>query len=191
MPALPSQKADLDLGLIQPAAVFGRVVDRQSVPKLGPFLFPEVVGKSFGAMDVQIIHDQMDRVGSGVVGDDALQRRSQLRSRAIWSCQREVFSSLRLYRAEYVGRSASLVFVVGAPGLTRGHRPCRSYVIVECDWLLVQTNHRLCRVVWSFIDFEHRLHLFQVLVGEVRHGRGRDAGHPAPPAQIPTSGTTA
>ena len=74
--ALPSEKADLNLGLIQPTAVFGRVMDRQPVPEFGTFLFPEVVGKSFGAMDAQIIHDQIDRVDSGIVGDNGFQRRS-------------------------------------------------------------------------------------------------------------------
>jgi hypothetical protein len=49
----------------------------------------------------------------------------------------------------------------------------------------------LLGIVWFFIRFQNVLHLVDVILSEFGHGRGRDAGRPAPPAQIPTSGTTA
>lgn len=39
-----------------------------------------------------------------------------------------------------------------------------------------------------FVGFENVLHASDVLLVQFPHGRGRDAGHPAPPAQIPTCG---
>jgi hypothetical protein len=49
-------------------------VDREAIPKLGPFLFSEVVRERFWAMDIQVIHDQMYSVGLGVAADDSFQR---------------------------------------------------------------------------------------------------------------------
>ncbi len=57
--ALPGEKTDLDLGLIEPATVFWRVVDREAAPKLCPFFFSEVVRERLAAMDVQVIHDHV------------------------------------------------------------------------------------------------------------------------------------
>jgi len=56
---------------------------------------------------------------------------------------------------------------------------------------LIQTHYGLLRIVWPFIRLQGVLHIGNVVFIEVGHGRGRDAGRPTPPAQIPTGGTTA
>jgi hypothetical protein len=57
--------------------------------------------------------------------------------------------------------------------------------------LSIDANHRFLLREWLFIHGQHFLHAPDVFLIQLRHGRGRDAGHPAPPAQIPTSGATA
>jgi len=57
--------------------------------------------------------------------------------------------------------------------------------------LFVQAYHRLLWIIGAFINLQDVFHLVDVFVIEVGDGRGRDAGRPTPPAQIPTGGTTA
>jgi hypothetical protein len=46
-------------------------------------------------------------------------------------------------------------------------------------------------VIRPLVYFQDVFHLGDVVVIQFGHCRGRDAGLPAPPAQIPTSGATA
>jgi hypothetical protein len=62
---------------------------------------------------------------------------------------------------------------------------------MERDRLLIQADDGFGSIVRLLIHFQNVFHLFDVLGVELRNGRGRDAGHPAPPAQIPTGGITA
>jgi hypothetical protein len=56
---------------------------------------------------------------------------------------------------------------------------------------LIQTHDRLLGIIGFLIRLQNIFHFGDVLVIEFRYGCGRDAGCPAPPAQIPTCGTTA
>ncbi len=98
---------------------------------------------------------------------------------------------LRLYRAQNVGRATALVFVIASRFSTRLDSRGGTDISVQRDRFLVQAEHRLLGIVGLFIRLQHVLHLDDVVFSEVGHGRGRDAGRPAPPAQIPTGGTTA
>jgi hypothetical protein len=62
---------------------------------------------------------------------------------------------------------------------------------MERDRFFVQANHRLGGTIGFLINCQNVFHLAEVLGVQVGDGRGRDTGRPAPPAQIPTSGTTA
>jgi len=62
---------------------------------------------------------------------------------------------------------------------------------MQSHWFLVQAYYRLLWIIGAFINLQDVFHLVDVFVIEVGDGRGRDAGYPAPPAQIPTSGITA
>jgi hypothetical protein len=53
-------KADLDFRLIEPTSVLGSVVNRESLPEVGAGDLPVIVGKGFPAVDVQVIHDEVD-----------------------------------------------------------------------------------------------------------------------------------
>ena len=62
---------------------------------------------------------------------------------------------------------------------------------MQRDRLFVQTHNRFLGIVRRLVSRQDVLHLRDIFFIEIGPGRGRDAGHPAPPAQIPTSGTTA
>jgi hypothetical protein len=49
----------------------------------------------------------------------------------------------------------------------------------------------LGRIIGLLVDGQHVFHLLDVRLVQLGYGRGRDAGRPTPPAQIPTGGTTA
>ena len=97
----------------------------------------------------------------------------------------------RLYRAENIGSPAALVFVILARFPPWHRRRSRPHVRVQGDRLLIQTDYRLLRVIRPLVQFQDVFHLGDVIFIQISHRRGRDAGLPAPPAQIPTSGATA
>jgi len=98
---------------------------------------------------------------------------------------------LRLYRTENIGRTAPFVLIISPRFPSWLGRRRGAYVGVQRDWLLIHTHHRFLGIVGLFIGLKHVFHLGDVLIIEFGHGRGRDAGRPTPPAQIPTGGTTA
>jgi hypothetical protein len=71
-----------------------------------------VLRECFRPMRVQIVHDQMNGSGLGIVGDDPYQVIGKLRRRASGSRLGKVASSLRLHTAKDVGRAATLVLVI-------------------------------------------------------------------------------
>jgi hypothetical protein len=59
--ALAAKHADLDLGLVQPTPLLGGVVDPQAAPKALAGFLAEVVGERLAAVDVQVVHDHINR----------------------------------------------------------------------------------------------------------------------------------
>jgi hypothetical protein len=58
--ALPREDADFDLRLIEPAAVSGRVMDGEAIPDFCSHFRAEDGGQRFPAMDVEVVHYQVD-----------------------------------------------------------------------------------------------------------------------------------
>jgi hypothetical protein len=81
---LAGEQADLDLGLIEPTAVFRRLVNGETVPQFGPLLDAKVIQESLGAVDIQVIHDEVDRMSGGIAGDYDFQSLSELRRGPVW-----------------------------------------------------------------------------------------------------------
>ena len=74
---LPGEETDFDFGLVQPTAVFGCLVNRETVPEIGALFLTEVVCKGLPAVDVEIVHDQMDGSSKRITADDSIQDASQ------------------------------------------------------------------------------------------------------------------
>ena len=76
--ALPGKQADLDFGLIQPTPVLGRVMDGQAVPDRTASFLSEIVGERLPAMNIQVIHHQVNRSRLRIAVHDRLQRLGKL-----------------------------------------------------------------------------------------------------------------
>lgn len=60
---LPREQSDFDLSLIEPASVSRRVVYREAVPDLIADLLTEQFGQRLAAVDVEIVHNQVNSAG--------------------------------------------------------------------------------------------------------------------------------
>ena len=107
--ALAAEQADLDLHLIQPASVFGRVMYREPVPQPAAVFFPEPLHYRFATVGTEIVHDQMDGVGPWRAVRDLQQVIGELGRAAVRNRFGEVPSRLRLHATEHIGRAATLV----------------------------------------------------------------------------------
>jgi hypothetical protein len=110
--ALPRQQSDFDLGLIEPASMLGSVVHGEAVPDFLTELVTEQVSEGLAAMDVQIVHNQVNRSDAPVLQCDLESDFGELKCRSVWSGKRKMASSLRLYSAEDVGGAAALVLII-------------------------------------------------------------------------------
>ena len=85
-------------------------MDRESAPYVPADFFAEQIRQRLTAMDVEVIHNEMDRVGVGVLHRQIEGYLSELDGRAVRCGKREVAPGLRLNRAEDVSRAASFIF---------------------------------------------------------------------------------
>ena len=71
-------------------------------------------------MNVEVVDDEMDRGGVGILPDQMAGDGGEFGGRAIGRSKGKVFSSLRLHSTEDIGRPAALVFTV-LPRLAARH----------------------------------------------------------------------
>ena len=65
--ALAAEQADLNLSLIQPASMLGRVMHGKARPQPSARLLAESVHQCFAGVGAQVVQNQMDGIGAGVV----------------------------------------------------------------------------------------------------------------------------
>src|SRR5438477_9720708 len=114
---------------------------REAVPDSSAKVGSIVLGERLAAVDVQVVHNQMDGGSHRVIFHEITYHVSELSRRAVRCWPREMHTCFRLYGAENIGRAASLVLVVSL-GDHAGRRPYpRAHVIVQRHRLLVYANH--------------------------------------------------
>src|SRR5215472_2436835 len=148
---LSREYPDFDLCLIEPTAMGWRVVDSEPIPDLRRHFFTKGIGQCFAAMDVQVVHHQMDGLRVRVGQCQADRHPGALEARTIRRREGEVTPGLRLYCAENVGRSAALVFVVPARFPPWHGGRSWSDIGVEADRLLIQTDYRFFRDIGPLV----------------------------------------
>ena len=62
----------------------------EPLPEIGAPSLAEVIGQRLAAMDVEIVHHQLNGAGKGIAANDPFQPSHQFRSRAVRSRKREV-----------------------------------------------------------------------------------------------------
>jgi hypothetical protein len=75
---LPSEEADFDFSLVQPIAVCGCVVNGETVSEIGALVRTKVVCQSLAAVEVEMVHDEMNGWGQWIAGDDSIEDVCQL-----------------------------------------------------------------------------------------------------------------
>ena len=68
--ALTSEDANLNLSLVEPTSMLRCVVNGKAIPQPSAHLFAEAIHQRFAGMGAQVVHDQMDSVGGGIVLGD-------------------------------------------------------------------------------------------------------------------------
>ena len=149
--------------------MLGCVVNRESVPDLIANLHPEDVRQRFAAVDVEVVHDQVDGLCLRVLHRQMAGDLCELKSGPVGRWEGEVPARFGFYRTEDIGRPAPLVFIVLSGFPARCGRRGGADIGVQRDRLFVQTHHGLLRIVWPFIRFQCVLHIGNVVFIEVGH----------------------
>lgn len=106
--ALPGKQADLGFGLIQPTPVLGRVMDGKAVPDRTASFLAVIAGERLPAMNVPVIHHQVNRTRLRIAVHDRLQRLGKFGRGAVRGGRGEVPPGLRFHGAEDIGGAAPL-----------------------------------------------------------------------------------
>ena len=141
--ALTGEQTDLDLRLVQPAAVFGSVMHREALPQQAADLLTESVHQRFAVMGAQIVHDEVDGVGIWIAGHDLKQIVGELGSTTVGGRLGEMPSGLGFNTAKDVGRAAPLVLRIAPQNSSRPHGAWRANIGVQHHRLFIHTDHGL------------------------------------------------
>ena len=157
--ALPGQDGQLDLGDVEPGAVFGGVVDLQALgqgERLGGF---ERLVERADAVGVEVVHDQHHGLGVGVVdGEQPLDLVGPVDLGASGLGVDVAPAAQRLDPDEdRAGAVADVLVVLAAVPARRGGDRVAG-VVEELVGLLVHADHRPGRIVGSGVDGQHVFH---------------------------------
>src|SRR5487761_1079118 len=87
-------------------------MDGESIPESAALPLAEVSDQRLAAVDIQVIHHEVDGVGLRVVLYDALHQIGKLVTGTIRCRRGEVAAGLWLHGAEYVGRASPFILIV-------------------------------------------------------------------------------
>src|ERR1035438_1648130 len=87
-------------------------MDGEPIPQRAALLLAEVSDQRLAAVDIQVIHDEVDGVGLRVVLYDALHQTGELLTGTIRCRHGEVATGLWFHGAEYVGRATPFILIV-------------------------------------------------------------------------------
>ena len=149
--------------------MFGSVMHGKAIPQPSARLFAKPFHQRFTGVGTQVVHDQMDRIGGGVMLGYPQQEIGEFRRRARGRHLGEMNPRLGLNTAEDVGCSAAQVLIISPcnSSLLQGSR--RPRILMQHHRLFVHANHRLALRQRLFVGLEHVLHAGDVLLVQLRH----------------------
>lgn len=136
-PNMPGEDSDFDLCLIKPTSVSRGVMDREAVPDFRGHFCAIDIGQRLPAMDVEIVHYQVNGLRIRIFQRQSDDNLSELKSRTVRCREGEMPTRFRLYCAEHIGSAATLIFVIPPRFPSRYRRPSWPQVGVQGDRLLV------------------------------------------------------
>src|ERR1019366_5186419 len=107
------------------------------------------------AMNVQVVHHQMDGLGLRVLKSQLESYLGEFNRCTIWCGECEVPARLRLYRTENIGCTTALVFVIPSRFPSRCCGRGWPDVGMQRDRLLIQAHHRLLWIAGFFIRLQY------------------------------------
>ena len=140
---LAAEEADLNLSLVQPTSMLGRVMHGEALPQPSASFFAESIHQRFAGVGAQVVYDQMDDVGGGVVLGDLQQKICKLRRRAGGRHFGEMDTRLGFNATEHVGGSAALVFIVAPPNPSRLQGNRWPHILMQYHGLFIDADYRL------------------------------------------------
>ena len=149
--------------------MFRGIVNSQPIPKPSACLLPEAIHQRFSAVDIEVVHDEMNGLGIGIIVDDVLHDMSELRGGPVGRGRREVPASLRFYNPKYICGTTPFVLIIRSRRLSGSHRPRRTHVRMQRYRLFVQAYYRFVHPIRFLIDRQYVLHLFEVVLVQFRH----------------------
>src|SRR5260370_12818797 len=165
--ALALQNSDLDLGHIQPAGMLGRVVELNPAQHCHGRFHTEHFLEALAQMRVEVVQHQVDLAHLGISpAQHPADEGDKIDLGAPGSDLRKAPTPTGLDGDKNSAGAAPLVLVVllghggglGGQGLTRLAQQLLAF--------LVQTNHRLARIVGASIQIQQLVHAPTVLCGE-------------------------
>jgi hypothetical protein len=144
-------------------------VNGEPIPEQSALLLAEVNDQRLAAVDIQIIHLEVDGLGLRVVFHDAPHLTSELAAGTIGCGGGEVPAGLWFHGAEYIRRAAPRIFVVllgRFPGFGWARR---AHVRMQRHRFLVYANYGFGRIAGLLIDGQHVFHVPDVCLVQLRH----------------------
>ena len=145
------------------------VMDSEPLPGFRRHFRTQDIRQCCAAMEVQVVQYQMDGLRFRVCQCHGDRHLGELEARSIRRGEGEVPPGFGLYGAKDIGGPAALVFVIPARFPSGRCRRGWSHIGVQGDWLLIQTDDRLLRVLRPLIDFQNVFHLGDIVVIQVGH----------------------
>ena len=141
--ALAAEQADLNLSLIQPTSMLGRVMHGKARPQPSARFLAESVHQCFAGVGAQVVQNQMDGIGTGVVLGNLQDEIGEFRRRTRGRRLGEMHANLGLDGAEHVRSSATQVFIVAPSNLSRLHGNRRPGILMKHHRLLIDADRWL------------------------------------------------
>ena len=141
--ALAAEQADLNFGLIEPASMLGSVMHSESFPEPSARFFAKSVYQRFTGVGAQVVHDQMDRIGGGVMLGNLQEEVGEFRRRTRGRHLGEMNTRLGLNAAENVGRSAAQVLIIPPCNSSRLQGSRGPRILMQYHRILVDADYRL------------------------------------------------
>jgi len=127
---LPRVQAQFDLRLIEPASMFGCIVNGEPLPESTALLLAEAIHHRLRAMRVEVVHDQVDRTGRGIPVGEGADHAGEPQTATIRRGGGEMSTGFGLYDAKHIRCSAAFVLVIAFGWLTGLGRYRRAHVAV-------------------------------------------------------------
>ena len=144
--ALTPECGDLDFGDVQPACMFGCVVEDHPAKKLGRGAGAKGLLKAGAERGTQVVENQMDACGRTIHGaDQMLYEGDELRRATMFSHLRHPSTPERFYCDKHVACPGSNILIVPTQRRSRHHRQARRTVVQQLFALLVDANYRFAR----------------------------------------------